>query len=394
MELKKFVVIIGGGWSGIGVAESLAYNSFDDYVLLEQTDCFGGFWKYNTYDSVRMHDLSRLFKTPHDLSEKYKDHFLLQSEVPIYLQQYAEYHGIPNHTILGFKVTRIFHKTDEEFCWKVTGIHLAANVETTYHRKILIIGDGHSASEISTELADAGFHVTIAYRSGQYFMRQQDWTPYLSNQTIEKSLEFWKYSMADENFNEILDRFNEKFSEKIYHINHEINWAIPSLKPASFIVSHKKTFIDDDHFFDLMQQKLIEIKGSVREIVGEGVIFDQKLDAEEFDGIILCTGLSSVLEQFLDDANQYLSNHRYLHLPPEKSRLPITDGRCKSATKNNLYFPGFDYGINQRVDFALYSWYIGERILDDIMGNNFTPELSRSKFKLEKVEGADLLHLC
>ncbi|CAM4757311.1 unnamed protein product [Rotaria magnacalcarata] len=209
--------------------------------------------------------------------------------------------------------------------------------------------------KISTELADAEFHVTIVYHSGQYFMRQQDWTPYLSNQTIEKSLEFWKYWMEDENF-------NEKFSEKIYHINHEINWDIPSLKPASFIVLHKKTFIDDDHFFELTQQKVIEIKGSVREIVGEGVIFDQN-------------------QMLKNDANQYLSNHRYLHLPSEKSRLPITDGRCNSATKKNLYFPGFDYGINQRVDFALYLWYIGERILSDIMGSNFTPELSPSKIK-------------
>ncbi|CAF1362088.1 unnamed protein product [Adineta steineri] len=429
MALKKSVVIIGGGWSGIGVAGSLAYNNFDDYILLEQTDSIGGFWKYHTYDSVRMHDLSRLYKTPHDLSEKYKDHFLLQSEVPIYLQQYADYYEISNHILFGFKVTRISHQDDEEFCWTVTGINVGENIERTYickylciatsycrvpiipenikksmnrfktkiihsadyknpsnfdiskHRKILIIGGGHSSSEISTELTDAGFHVTIAHRSGQYFMRQQDWTSYLSNQTIEKSLQYWGYSMADENFKEILEAFNEQFSEKIYHINDEIHWTIPILRPASFIILHKKTFIDDMHFFDLLQNKSIEIKGSVREITEEGVIFEKNSEIQQFDGIILCTGFSHGLEQFLDDSNQYLSNHRYHYLPPEKSSLPITDGRCKSIIKNNLYFPGFDYGINQRVDFALYSWYVGERILSDIIGNDFTPELSPSKFK-------------
>ena len=429
MEFKKSVIIIGGGWSGIGVAGSLAYHNFDNYILLEQANGFGGFWKRHTYESVRMHDLSRLYKTPNDLLEKYKDHFLLQFEVPIYLKEYADYYNISNHTIFEFKVTQISHQEDEEFCWTVTGISLSDDIERTYtckylciatsycrvpfipenikksmncfkgklihsadyknpssfdiskHRRILIIGGGHSSSEISTELTDVGFQVTIAHRGGQYFMRQQDWTPYLSNQTIEKSLQYWGYSMVDEKFKEILDTFDEEFSKKLYHINEEIHWTIPSLKPASFIILHKKTFIDDTHFFDLLLNKSIEIKGSVREIIEEGVLFEKQSEICEFDGIVLCTGFSHGLEQFLNDANQYLSSHRYPHLPPEKSFLPMTDGRCKSVIKRNLYFPGFDYGINQRVDFALYSWYVGERILNDIFGNDFIPELSPSNFK-------------
>ena len=248
-------------------------------------------------------------------------------------------------------------------------------------RKVLIIGGGHSSAEISTELTAAGFHVTIAHRGGQYFMKQEDWTPYLSNQTIDKSLEYWGYSMADEKFVEILNAFDEQFSKKIYPINDEICWTTPLLRPASFIVLHKKTFIDDTHFFDLLRNKSIEIKGTVREIVEEGVIFEDASEIGEFDAVILCTGFSHGLEEFLDDASQYLSHHRYPHLPAEKSTLPITDGRCKSGTKNNLYFPGFDYGINQRVDFSLYSWYVGERILSDIIGRDFFPDLSPLKFR-------------
>ena len=376
-----------------------------------------------------MHDLTRLYRTPDDLSAKYQGHFLLQSEVPIYLQEYAEYYGISNHTLFGFKVTRISHQEEEDFCWTINGISLNNNVERSYKckhlyiatsycrvpvipenlersmhrftrkiihsddyknpscfdlskcRTILIIGGGHSSAEISTELTDAGFHVTIAHRGGQYFMKQEDWTPYLSSQTIDKSLQYWGYSMADERFKAILNSFDDQVSEKIYPINDRIRWTIPSLPPASFIILHKKTFLDDPHFFDLLRNKSIEIKGSVREIVEEGVVFESTSEIGEFDGIILCTGFSHGLEEFLDNANQYLSDHRYLHLPPEKSSLPITDGRCKSRTKNRLYFPGFDYGINQRVDFSLYSWYVGERILSDIIGPDFTPELSPSKFR-------------
>ena len=45
MELKKSVIIIGGGWTRIGVAGSLVYYEFDDYLLLEQSDSIGAFWK-------------------------------------------------------------------------------------------------------------------------------------------------------------------------------------------------------------------------------------------------------------------------------------------------------------------------------------------------------------
>ena len=162
----------------------------------------------------------------------------------------------------------------------------------------------------------------------------------------------------------------------IYPINDEIHWKTPSLSPAFFILFHKKTFIDDPHFFDLLHSRTIRIIGPVSKIVENGVILEENSSVLEYDGIILCTGFSHGLEEFLDDSQQYLSSHRYLHLPPERSVLPITNGRCKSLVKENLYFPGFDYGVNQRVDFALYSWHVGECILAKIRRNEFTPELN------------------
>lgn len=100
-----------------------------------------------------------------------------------------------------------------------------------------------------------------------------------------------------------------------------------------------------------------------------------------FDGIIFCTRFSHGLEEFLDNADDYLSIHRYSHIPPEKSSLPMTNGRCQSTMKTNLFFPGFDYGINQRVDFALYSFFVGETSLQQIFPNDFIPHLSPHEFQ-------------
>lgn len=46
------VVIVGGGLSGIGAAIMLARAGFEDYLLLEQGDGFGGAWHWNTYPGV------------------------------------------------------------------------------------------------------------------------------------------------------------------------------------------------------------------------------------------------------------------------------------------------------------------------------------------------------
>ena len=387
------------------------------------------FWKSSTYDSVRLHDLSRLYKTPEYLLDKYKDQFLTKFDVPIYLEEYAKYYQIFNHTIFRLKVIRISHEANEEYGWKIIGLDLNENDEKRYickylciatsycripfipanlrkslscfqgkslhsvdyknpsdfdirkHQKILLIVGGHSSSEIATELTYARFHVTIAHRGGQYFLKHDYWTPYLSNQTIEKPLQYWKYSMNDIQFKQLLDKFDEQFFEHIYPINDDLNWTVPSLKPASFIILHKKTFIDDPHFIHLVENKSIQIKGTVEEILQNGVKFENESEMEAFGGIIFCTGFTHGLEQFLDNANEYLSVHRYPHLPAEKSSLPKTNGRLQSTMKKNLFFPGFDYGINQRVDFALYSFHVGETILKDIFGKDFLPELSSQQLE-------------
>lgn len=417
MVIKKLVVIIGGGWSGVGVAGSLSHYNIDDYLLLEQNDCFGGFWKNHTYDSVRMHDLSRLYKTPSSILEKYKNKCLNRMEVISYLHEYAEHYGVQNHTLWNFKATNVLNN-GEEFAWVIKGIDSSGNqqtiackylcIATSYCRlpfipnilkdsmnqfqgpiihsyayknpstfsnlngkRILIIGGGHSASEIATELADSGFQVTISYRSGQYFMKQEDWTSYLLNQTLEKSLEYFKYSMNDKEFTNLLENYNQQFSSKILDINDSISWIKPSLPPASFLVLHKKTFIDDQHFFDLLLSGKIKMTRDVLQITKNGVLFSNN-ETGEYDGIVLCTGFRPGLEEFLEDAEKYLSSHRFPSLPPEKFPLPQTDGRCKSLTTANLYFPGFDYGINQRVDFGVYAWYVGERIAKETNSNIVT----------------------
>ena len=51
-EVDHEVLIIGGGFSGIGVAVTLDRAGFSDYLIVEEGDGFGGTWYWNRYPGV------------------------------------------------------------------------------------------------------------------------------------------------------------------------------------------------------------------------------------------------------------------------------------------------------------------------------------------------------
>ncbi len=51
-KLDHEIIIIGAGFSGIGVAIELQRLGFDDFTILEKADGVGGTWRDNTYSSA------------------------------------------------------------------------------------------------------------------------------------------------------------------------------------------------------------------------------------------------------------------------------------------------------------------------------------------------------
>jgi cation diffusion facilitator CzcD-associated flavoprotein CzcO len=51
-EVDHDVVIIGGGFSGIGVAISLDRAGLSDYLIVDEASGFGGTWYWNRYPGV------------------------------------------------------------------------------------------------------------------------------------------------------------------------------------------------------------------------------------------------------------------------------------------------------------------------------------------------------
>ena len=52
MTAQPQVLIVGAGFSGIGVAASLRKAGIEDFLLVDDGDAYGGTWNWNRYPGV------------------------------------------------------------------------------------------------------------------------------------------------------------------------------------------------------------------------------------------------------------------------------------------------------------------------------------------------------
>src|SRR5882757_8589332 len=95
------VAIIGGGFSGLGVAIRLLEHGITDFAILEKSTQLGGTWRENTYPGcacdVPSHLYSYSFAPKTDWSRVFAGH----KEIQAYTLDVAQRFGIMPHVRLG-----------------------------------------------------------------------------------------------------------------------------------------------------------------------------------------------------------------------------------------------------------------------------------------------------
>jgi cation diffusion facilitator CzcD-associated flavoprotein CzcO len=93
------VVIVGTGFSGLGMAIKLREAGIDDFVLIEKADSVAGTWRENTYPGcacdVPSHMYSFSFEPNPDWSEMYAP----QEEIRAYLERIADEYDLRPHIV-------------------------------------------------------------------------------------------------------------------------------------------------------------------------------------------------------------------------------------------------------------------------------------------------------
>jgi cation diffusion facilitator CzcD-associated flavoprotein CzcO len=108
------VVIVGGGFSGIGLGHSLLKSHFTDFVILERSGAVGGVWNLNTYPGCTCDVPSHLYSFSFAPNPDWSSTYSAQAEIRAYLEGCIDRFGLRPKLRTGVDVTDArWNETDQ-----------------------------------------------------------------------------------------------------------------------------------------------------------------------------------------------------------------------------------------------------------------------------------------
>ena len=98
------IVIVGGGFSGIGVAIGLDRAGFHDYLMLEQGDGVGGAWHWNTYPGVAVDIPSFSYQFSFEQRDTWSRVYAPGHELKAYAEHCMDKYDVRRRTRLNTKI--------------------------------------------------------------------------------------------------------------------------------------------------------------------------------------------------------------------------------------------------------------------------------------------------
>jgi cation diffusion facilitator CzcD-associated flavoprotein CzcO len=112
------IVIVGAGFSGLGMAIRLKQEGIHDFVLLERGPDVGGTWHFNTYPGCRCDVPSHLYSFSFAPNPSWSNTYSSQPEIRDYLRRCADDFGIRPHIVTNVEVAGATWDAEEQ-CWSI-----------------------------------------------------------------------------------------------------------------------------------------------------------------------------------------------------------------------------------------------------------------------------------
>jgi cation diffusion facilitator CzcD-associated flavoprotein CzcO len=106
-------VVIGTGFSGLGMAIQLKKDGRDDFVVLEKAADVGGTWRDNTYPGCACDIQSHMYSFSFAQNPRWSRSFSPQPEIWQYLRDVTDRYGLREHIRFGVEVTGARWDADE-----------------------------------------------------------------------------------------------------------------------------------------------------------------------------------------------------------------------------------------------------------------------------------------
>ncbi|PHR19869.1 MAG: 4-hydroxyacetophenone monooxygenase [Sphingopyxis sp.] len=104
--MEKFdILVVGGGFGGLGMGHQLKQAGLDDFVILEKADQVGGTWRENSYPGAECDVPSALYSYSFAPNPDWKHKWSKQPQIFAYLKHCARKFGLYPHIRFGQAVT-------------------------------------------------------------------------------------------------------------------------------------------------------------------------------------------------------------------------------------------------------------------------------------------------
>lgn len=129
------ILIVGSGFSGLGMAVKLREAGRNDFVVIEKADDVGGTWRDNTYPGAECDIQSHMYSFSWDLNPGWSREYSAQPEIHDYMRKVAAKHGLYDLIHFGTEMTGATWD-EHTLRWTVT------TSKETYETRILVSGIG------------------------------------------------------------------------------------------------------------------------------------------------------------------------------------------------------------------------------------------------------------
>ncbi len=358
-------LVIGAGPAGLATSRELSRARID-HLVLERGACVGHTWA-NLYDGLVLHTGKHLSALPGMRFPSSTPLFPPRLDFLGYLTRYAETFKLPVKT--NADVVRVTREAGEWHlrtavgeAWRSRVLVIATGIvanpswpdiahadrfsgtivhSVAYRRpeeyqgqRVLVVGAGNSAAEISVELARAGALVTVAVRSGarvvplrllgvpiQYVAAPMSRLPL----TVQRRI------------TDTMARFMELLRG-------------PAVLPRPVDTNCPDVPLIGFHFVDAVRAGTISIKPGIAEFTTRGARFVDGAEAS-FDRVILATGYRAALNPLGDLVRT------------DECGFARRRSRVESVDQPNLYFVGHNYDVRGGLrNIALDARLVARRI--------------------------------
>jgi len=155
------IIIIGAGFSGIGMAIRLRERGVDDFVILERASDLGGTWRDNRYPGCACDVQSALYSFSFAANAEWSSVFSPQEEIWNYLKACAQRFDIMRHLRFRETVSRVAWLEHEQQ-WVVT------SSTQQWHAPQVILASGALSDPVTPAIAGLGGFTGKQFHSAQW----------------------------------------------------------------------------------------------------------------------------------------------------------------------------------------------------------------------------------